>query len=394
MNIKTQLLCFSNAYKICQLLITAGAEARFIGGCVRDILVGIKPKDIDIATNFKPEMVEKILSDNHINFYSTGKEFGTIIAIIDKQQIEITTLRKDLECDGRYAKVQFTNNWQDDAGRRDFTINALSADINGQIYDYFGGISDLNNKVVKFIGEPEQRIQEDYLRILRFFRFSAYFSDSIDHKGLEQVKKYLEGLKNISGYRVRVELEKIFYSPRVIEILTIMEKENILKNISSCDKFTIKTISKLFEIFTEFNEEIDVLLCWAVFFNQQNFKNIPFSRSEKNMIDKLINARIVNYDYSNLKEYWQKYKHDFKKILLFNMSLSNESLCKKDIKMFFNKKIEPLPVAGKDLLAINIHPGKKIGLLLEVAEQIWYKNDFKITKQELLKELLAYESKF
>lgn len=389
MNIKSELNAFSNAIKICQILIAAGGEMRFVGGCVRDILLAKNPKDIDLATNLDPEQVQRILEENKIKCFDIGKEFGTIGAIINKQQIEVTTLRRDLNCDGRHAQVLFTDNWQEDAQRRDFTINALSADVNGDIYDYFDGISDLKQKIVRFIGNSEERIKEDYLRILRFFRFSAYFSDSIDSSGLSACKKYSKNLKNISGYRIRSEMSKIFFAPHSLEILKIMLRENILQEVIYCNDNSLSYLENLYSIANEFSYQVDELLCWVVFSND-SIPNLPFSRAEKIFFKKLVSVKVTDWDFSNLKQYWRIYKRHFKPFILLNMARSNIKMqCKKELQELFDMPIQALPVTGKDLLELNIAPGKNMGELLNKAEQIWYDHEFKITKQDIIKELFS-----
>lgn len=389
MNIKSELNSFPNAIKICQVLMAGGGKVRFIGGCVRDILINKIPTDIDLATNLAPDDIQNILARNKIKFFNIGKEFGTIVAVINKQQIEITTLRKDIDCDGRYAQVQFTDDWKEDAKRRDLTINALSADIDGNTYDYFDGLDDLKQKKVRFIGNAEERINEDYLRILRFFRFSACFSDSIDALGLEASKKYAGRLKNISGYRIRSEMSKIFFSPRAIEILEIMKQEQILKEVVPYNDASIKRLEKLNIIANEFSCEIDELLYWSVLVERQ-IPDFPFSKEETKILIKLNNIDITNWDYVSLKRYWQSYKQYFKSFILLNLAKTNiEVENKEDLKKLFYMPIKELPVTGKDLLELGVEPGKVMGDLLKKAEDIWYDHEFKITKQDMMSKLLT-----
>ena len=151
-------------------------QVRFVGGCVRKSISGDNIDDIDLATILKPDEIKKKLNKENIKVIDTGISHGTVTAIINKKKFEITTLRKDLSTDGRHAEVTFTSDWKEDALRRDFTINAIYADIQGRIFDPLNGISDLQKGIVKFIGTPDERIQEDYLRILRYFRFFTQYS--------------------------------------------------------------------------------------------------------------------------------------------------------------------------------------------------------------------------
>ena len=147
------------------------SEVRYVGGCIRKILNFEKVDDIDLAANINPKEIMEVLKENKIDYYKTGIDHGTVTANIDGQNFEITSLRKDISTDGRHAKVEYSNDWLADASRRDFTINSIYADMEGNLYDPFNGREDLKNGIVKFIGDPEKRIKEDYLRILRYIRF-------------------------------------------------------------------------------------------------------------------------------------------------------------------------------------------------------------------------------
>ncbi|HET9352447.1 MAG TPA: CCA tRNA nucleotidyltransferase, partial [Sphingomicrobium sp.] len=164
------------AAEVMRALTAEGDQARFVGGCVRDALVGRPIRDIDIATPLSPQRVTELLHKTGLKAVPTGIDHGTVTAVADKTGVEVTTLRRDVETDGRRAKVEFTDDWQADAARRDLTINALSADATGKVHDYFGGLDDLGAGRVRFVGDPKQRIVEDYLRLLRFFRFHADYA--------------------------------------------------------------------------------------------------------------------------------------------------------------------------------------------------------------------------
>ena len=189
------------------------SEIRYVGGCVRKILNKEIVDDIDLAVNLSPEKISEILKKNNIKFYKTGIEHGTITALINKKRFEITSLRKDILTDGRHAKVQFNNDWHEDASRRDFTINAIYSDIHGNLYDPFNGKQDLENGEIKFIGEAEKRIKEDYLRILRYVRFFLNYSKK-DHDAniARTIKKNLDGFNKISSERLLDEFKKLAFS--------------------------------------------------------------------------------------------------------------------------------------------------------------------------------------
>jgi len=163
------------------------SEIRYVGGCIRKIINNERVDDIDLATNLEPKQVCDALSRKDIKYYETGAEHGTITAIIDEYLFEITSLRKDIQTDGRHAKVEFSKNWKEDASRRDFTINSIYADEDGNLFDPHEGKKDLEKGLIKFIGNPHDRIKEDYLRILRYLRF--YINYSKHSQNLDVIKK-------------------------------------------------------------------------------------------------------------------------------------------------------------------------------------------------------------
>ena len=204
-------------------------HARFVGGAVRDTLLGLPVSDVDIATRHDPDMVMAKLRSAGIKPIPTGIAHGTITAITDGGPVEVTTLRRDVSTDGRHAEVAFTDDWREDAARRDFTMNALYADPQtGEIFDYYGGIDDLNAGRVRFIGDPLQRIAEDHLRILRFFRFMARFGDMPDAAGLEACVARANDLMALSRERIADELLKLLVARDAVRVLRLMVARGVL----------------------------------------------------------------------------------------------------------------------------------------------------------------------
>lgn len=204
-------------------------QVRLVGGCVRDWLLHKKINDRDMATPLTPQEVEDILIKNHIPYLAIGKAFGTIVAKVNGTPFEITTLRKDIQTDGRHAVVGFTKSWATDAKRRDFTINALYADIQGKIYDYTGGLDDLKTKTVRFIGSPKKRMQEDYLRVLRYFRFMGKMGQKkVSEEVVKVLPQIVPHLGHLSVDRRRDELFKMITGPCATHILKVMKKLNVL----------------------------------------------------------------------------------------------------------------------------------------------------------------------
>lgn len=213
-----------------EALDAEGGKIRYVGGAVRDSLLGLTVQDVDCATVFPPEEVVKRLEAAGIKAVPTGIKHGTITAMIDKKPIEVTTLRRDVATDGRHAEIEYSEDWEEDAARRDFTINALSADpLSGEIFDYFGGETDLDARRVRFIGLPAERIAEDHLRILRFFRFHARFGAGLPNPaGLAAAEKHANSLMALSRERIADELLKILALPDPADTLKLMIDHGIL----------------------------------------------------------------------------------------------------------------------------------------------------------------------
>jgi len=206
--------------------------ARYVGGCVRDALFGRPVRDIDIATELTPEQVMARLEEAGLSYAETGLAHGTVTAIADGRGFEVTTLRHDVETDGRRASVAYTDDWLVDARRRDFSINALYADADGTIYDPVDGVPDIEAGLVRFIGTAEHRIEEDFLRILRFFRFHAWYGKGpLDPLSLEACIHLKRGLRSLSVERVRAELLRLLESHAPQETLRVMHQQGILGEI-------------------------------------------------------------------------------------------------------------------------------------------------------------------
>jgi poly(A) polymerase len=212
-----------------RILAALEGETRVVGGAVRDALLGIAVSDVDLATRLRPEEVVRRLEGAGIKAVPTGIEHGTVTAVAGESVIEVTTLRRDVATDGRRATVAFSDDWREDAARRDFTINALYADpATGELFDYFGGLADIEERCVRFIGDPLQRIAEDHLRILRFFRFHARFGDKPHEASLAACAARAKDLMALSRERIRDELLKLLCVPDPVPTLRLMLDHGIL----------------------------------------------------------------------------------------------------------------------------------------------------------------------
>jgi len=217
------------AARVIALLNRDGEEARAVGGAVRNALMDLPVDEIDVATTALPEEVMRRAAAASYKAVPTGIAHGTVTVIVEHKPVEVTTLREDVETFGRKARVAFGRDWRADAARRDFTINALFAGADGTLYDYVGGLADIAARRVRFIGDPQKRIEEDYLRILRFFRFHAHFGDGApEGEGLTACIRARAGLETLSRERVRAELLKLFLAPRAAPTLAVMAESGLL----------------------------------------------------------------------------------------------------------------------------------------------------------------------
>jgi poly(A) polymerase len=214
---------------VIKALTAEGAEVRFVGGCVRDAALGRAVADVDIATRDRPEVVSALLEAARLKVVPTGLKHGTVTAVVKGHHFEITTLRRDVETFGRHARVEFTDDWAADAARRDFTMNAMFLSVDGTLYDPFGGLADLEAGHVRFVGDARQRIEEDVLRLLRFFRFHArYGRGAPDADGLAACRALAHLVPTLSAERVRDETLKLLKAPAPADVLRLMAREDIL----------------------------------------------------------------------------------------------------------------------------------------------------------------------
>ncbi len=377
-------------------------EIRFVGGCVRKILNKDDFDDIDLAVNIEPIKVKSILIQNKINYYESGIEHGTITAIINKKKFEITSLRKDVSTDGRHAVVEFSNDWEQDAYRRDFTINSIYSDIDGNLFDPFDGKKDLSSGLLKFIGSAEKRIQEDYLRILRYLRFFLIYS-KINHtvKIKTAILKNIAGIKKVSKERLLDELKKIFLNCNLEKL--------------SNDKFCSEVMLLIFpefknlHIFKSLNDEaleiikkkdFTFILSLLIIDETDNadyflFKyNLPKQSREKVIFLKNNFQNIFSNNYfneTNLKKiYYETNKHYLEDLIDFKI-FKTKKISKKiiDLKNFFSHFPKPIfPIKAKYLIDnYNLKEGVALGQKLNKLEKMWINNNFKISNKEI--EIIA-----
>ena len=374
------------------------SEIRYVGGCIRKIINGEKVDDIDLASNLEPKEICEVLKKNNINYYETGIEHGTITAVIDRYKFEITTLREDISSDGRHAKVKFSKNWKDDASRRDFTINSIYSDRDGNLFDPYDGKKDLENGKVNFIGDTEKRIKEDYLRILRYIRFYLNYSKQPHNlKTIKLLKMNIDGVSKLSKERLLSELKKIVNTDILEKLSTDTLSLNLilmifpeLKNISVFSKLNIiknnllKDKDFIFLLSLMIIDETDNSDYFIYKYNlskrhQKRIKDIDNFYKEK------INSKTFTKNNINKIFYFygKEATLDILNYRVIKLKKIDNSLLEL-IKYYENNIVPTMPVSADLLMKkYEIPEGKQLGEKLRIIEKEWVKNNFKISDQEV-----------
>ncbi|MBL4602134.1 MAG: CCA tRNA nucleotidyltransferase [Emcibacteraceae bacterium] len=361
-------------------------HARIVGGAVRDALLNIFRKqkrkigDIDIASTLSPQENISLLEKAGITVVPTGIKHGTITVIINKKPFEITTLRRDISTDGRHAEVEYTKGWNEDAKRRDFTINALYLDIDGSIYDPLDGLKDIKSAKVRFIGNANKRIEEDALRILRFFRFSSEIEvGAIDEQGMLACVELKEMINGLSGERINQELKKTLLSKRASQIIPLLATigllrvilpeydgyDNYKKYVKREKKHKLKDFMGRLSSLLPRNEKIIIQVSKRLkLSNKQRDQLTAFSREYKSHDLRMKTLRRVIYQYG-------------RKTVIHNL-LRLGTLDEKALNYINDYVVPELPVSGKDLIKQGWSEGTEMGAELKRIEQQWINSDFTV----------------
>ncbi len=374
------------------------SEIRYVGGCIRKIINKEKVDDIDLATNLKPNQVCEALKKNNINYFESGMKHGTITALEGEFKFEITTLRKDIFTDGRHAKVEFSNDWKEDASRRDFTINSIYSDKDGNLFDPFNGTKDLAKGIVNFIGDSDQRIKEDYLRILRYLRFFLNYSKQPHNlEIIKSLKMNIGGISKLSKERLLDELKKII-NPDILEKLTKDKLSLELITTIFPEIRNIKIFSKLNSANKEILKQQDFifLLSLIIFDETDNIDYFlyKFNISKKDrkrikIIDNFFKEKINSKTFT---------KSNMNKVFYYNgkqasLDILNHRMLKlkkfdnvlRDLIIHYKKSEVPkIPITADFLMKkYKLPEGKQLGEKLKKIEKEWVKNNFKISDQQI-----------
>ena len=378
--------------------------ARFVGGCVRKYLTNDEIDDIDIATILSANEVKEKFKNTKFKVINTGIKHGTVTLISEKLKLEITTLRKDLETDGRHAEVEYIDNWQLDSERRDFTINAIYLDINGKIFDPQGGKNDLKNNNVKFIGDPKRRIEEDYLRIIRFIRFKIMYNTKVEQTTSNAIRLNLNGIKKISKERILIELYKILDLKNFLTLNESTDLKEIFTLIFPEFK-NLKRLERLIKICN--NSQVSKSLLLSVLLIDDEDSHEYFShkynisnniRDEMNSFAR--NLKLITENKKFLNEDLEKNVYLHGKNYLINLNILNFAINTKiKSKDFFDNldkilksKIHKFSIDGKYLIKNGMQEGPLMGKAIKKIEDEWINNRFTIKKDRINEIIRSYSN--
>ncbi len=373
--------------RIMQALAVAG-EARVVGGAVRDALLKGKIGDIDLATTLPPERVMELLAGQGIKTVPTGLAHGTVTAVIDHIGYEITSLRRDVETDGRHAQVAFTNDWRIDAARRDFTFNALYLDADGKIYDFFGGGEDAQKGHIRFIGDAQTRIREDVLRILRFFRFTAFLGKGEpDGAALAACRELAALIPRLSAERVMREVIRLLSAPNPCVAWQLMDEcgvtqqvlpeaaslsslQTLLKN-ETANHEPPAALTRLAALLPPDAVVADTIATRLKFSNRDNDRLCAIVKATQNLRDQPLRPVIYAYGVDAVRA----------AIFLYGKNIS-ESLA---ILAAWEKPV--FPIRGEDIIASGVPAGAQIGTILRAVEKWWIEGDFRAGREGCLTQV-------
>ena len=376
-----------------EALDSEGEETRLVGGAVRDLALGAKPGDFDLATTATPDIVMKRARKAGFAVVPTGIAHGTVTLVEDGRPIEVTTLREDIETDGRRAVVRFGRDFKLDALRRDFTINALSIGRDGAIHDYCGGLADLAARRVRFIGDARQRIREDYLRVLRFFRFSARYAEGpLDAEGLAASVAEREGLRQLSRERVRSEVLKLIAAPRAVEIVAALSDCGVLgllfAGVAQPARF-----ARLAAIETAGGVEADATLrlgALGVLVREDAERlreRLRLSNAEFDRLDALARSREASHGETAPRSLGDLRTLLFAKgrqgardaVTMAHVASSaapDDSGFASAYRFVSDTPSPQLPFAGADVVARGVAPGQRVGMVLKRLQASWIRAGF------------------
>lgn len=361
-------------------------QALFVGGCVRNVILGVPVEDLDLATPLLPDEITAVLESTGIKVIPTGLKHGTVTAILGNQTVEITTLRHDRQTDGRHAEVSFTDSWIEDAQRRDFTMNTLLMDVVGNVYDPLGkGLSDLDARKVCFVGQPKKRIEEDHLRILRFFRFSALYGDGFDEVGLQSCKASAEIIKKLSKERITQEFFKILASENPQDVLRVMFDNDVLEGFEFPEydedflsgfcrfqkQYRLQALSTRLFVFSGLNLGNIKAMEQFILFPKVFLKDMKAVRGALALSDLSCDSAVRESIY----RFGRSITAQAIMVELMQDRVTNR-YASEALAIVQSWEIPTFPLSGDDLVAQGIEQGPELGKALRGLENWWIDQDF------------------
>ncbi len=360
-----------------------GGECYFVGGCVRNTLLGEPVRDIDLATPLVPDEVVRRLEAARLKAVPTGIEHGTVTAVAKGNGYEITTFRADVETYGRHARVRFSEDLAEDAGRRDFTMNALYARPDGEILDPVGGIPDLEARRVRFIGDPHDRIREDYLRILRFFRFTAWYGVEIDADGLAACAALAEGMERLARERIGHEIRRLLAAPDPAPAVASMAHAGVLARcLPGADP---ALVAPLVHVEAEAGVAPDWLVRLAALGAEAPEVRLRLSRAEAKALETI--GRALERPMPAALAANEHGARAARAMALLLAAAGGPLPANLEAEITRGQGAT-FPLSGADLVAAGLKPGPEVGVALAAARRRWLESDFSLDKQALLEEAL------
>lgn len=390
-------LTYPESIRLFSELEAAGGQARFVGGCVRDALLGHISDDLDVCTDLSPETVLAVLTEAGLKVIPTGLKHGTVTAFLGGHKYEITTLRVDVKSFGRHAEVAFTDSWRDDAARRDFTINALYLEISGELHDYYDGVSDLAEGMIQFIGDANKRIEEDYLRVLRFFRFFGRYGIGVpDERSLSACQHAAGKLNGLSAERISKEVLQILGSSDPLKVLLQMQNTGILDALFG-RKIVLSLLQGMLSLPLDCDpiNRLAALLEGDITFAKATSKALRLSaRTEKRLVymcGEFLSPHLTLHEQK--VELYKLGLEIFRDRVFLSWASNPENTAYSDYLNFADSWVIPqYPVTGKDLLEKGFQAGAGLGVILRELETEWINSDFNLSREELLKKVTSSNS--
>jgi poly(A) polymerase len=385
-----------------QTLESAGAQVRFVGGCVRDSLVGRPVNDVDIATDAEPVRVMALMQAAGFKTIPLGVDHGTVMVVVDGESFEITTLRRDIDTDGRRATVEFTDDWDADAARRDLTFNALSLEVDGTIHDPFDGVADLHAGRVRFVGDATTRIQEDFLRLLRYYRFFAHYGrPPSDSDARAACRALAPNVERLSGERIRAELFKLLAAPDPGPVLDMMRDDGVLRHVIQVEG-NIERVARLVAVEAKMNLADPARRLFALLSLESDelraaARRLRLSNAERDFLLQLKeNAGRLRVDVATARLRHAIYRLGAplsRELALLGWADDGDEAGWRAILDVIDAWTSiALPVSGADVLTLGVEPGAMVGAHLRRVEEWWIDGDFKADRDACLAHLAGVVS--